>query len=162
MLISWATSLILIYQLSASKLLSVVDVLVRLGRASSLTSSWPSLNRLYYNWTCVLLIVDLANATVNISNVLTCLISFLTQNYIHFLWSIFSNIKNRRTHQNMTNIFICQKQTDNPKLLILSKYKADMRTIRNSRNLKITVILWSHLVYVYFNPQKCVQLDFHF
>ena len=36
--------------------------------ASSLTSSRPSLNRFYHNWTCVLLMVDSPNATVNISN----------------------------------------------------------------------------------------------
>ena len=35
-------------------------------RTSSLTSSRPSLNQLYYNWTWVLLIVDAPNATINI------------------------------------------------------------------------------------------------
>ena len=108
---------------------SVVDVLGRPGRASSLTSSWPSLNRLYHNWTCVLLIVDSQNATVNISNVLAHLlvISFFTQNLIQFLWSIFSNRKkkNQRAHQNTTKLLMCQKQTKNPKCLILSTYVTD-------------------------------------
>ena len=82
---------------------------------SSLTSSRPSLNRLRYNRTCVLLIVDSPNVTVNISNVLAHIISFFTQNLIEFLWSIFE-----------TNLFICQKQTDNPKWLILSTYMIEM------------------------------------
>ena len=73
--ISSATSLILIRRLSkiiffaVSKFSSIVDVLGRLGRALSLTSSWSFLDRLYHNWTYVLLIVDSPNATVNISNV---------------------------------------------------------------------------------------------
>ena len=67
-------------------------------------------------------------------------------------WSIFRIKKNRRTHQNTTNLFICQKQTDNPKWLILSTHLTDMCTnitekvrksnIRNSRNLKITAIFF--------------------
>ena len=50
---------------------------VVLGRkrcASSLTYSRPSLNQLYHNWTCVLLLMDSPNATVNISNAFAHLI----------------------------------------------------------------------------------------
>ena len=60
---SSATSLIVFQQLSkiifftASMFSSVVDVLDRPGRASSLTSSRPSLNRLYHKWICVVLII---------------------------------------------------------------------------------------------------------
>ena len=58
---SSATSLIVIRRLSkiifftASMFSSVVDVLGRSGRPSSLASSRRSLNRLYHNRTCVLL-----------------------------------------------------------------------------------------------------------
>ena len=98
---SLATSLIVIRRLTkiiffiASMFSSVVDVLGRLGLASSLTSSWSSLNRLYHNWTYVLLLVDLPKATVNISSGLAHLIPFFTQNLIRvqFLWSISSNSK---------------------------------------------------------------------
>ena len=66
--------------------------------------------------------------------------------------------KCKRPHQNSTKLFICQKQFDNPKWQILSTYITDMRTkitkkkkfksnICYSRNLKITAIFWSHLVY---------------
>ena len=81
---SLATSLIVIRGLSkinfftASMFSSVVDVFGRPGEVSSLKSSRPSLNRLYYNWTCVVLIVDSPNATVNISNI-RCTFNF------HFL-----------------------------------------------------------------------------
>ena len=81
---STAISLIVIWWLSkiiffiASMFSSVVDVLGRSEWASSLTSSWPSLNRLYHNWTCILLIVDSRH-----------LILFFTQNLLQFLWSIF-------------------------------------------------------------------------
>ena len=44
-----------------------------------------SLNRIYHNWTCVLLIVDSPNAKVNISNVLAHWISFFTQYLIQLL-----------------------------------------------------------------------------
>ena len=99
---SLATSLIVIRRLSnfifftASVFSSAVNVLDRPGRA--LTSGRPSLNRLYHNWTCVLLIVDLPNATVYISNILAHLISFLTQNLIMWLWWIFSNNKKIEEH----------------------------------------------------------------
>ena len=56
--------------------------------------------------------------TVNISNVFAHLIAFFIQNLIQYLWSIFSNSKNRRAYQNTINLFICQKQTDNSKCLI--------------------------------------------
>ena len=52
----------------------------------SLASSRPSLNRLYHNWTYVLLRVDSPNVTINISNVFAHLIAFFIQN---FLWSLF-------------------------------------------------------------------------
>ena len=73
---SLATSLIVIRRLSKiicftdTLFSSVVDVLGQLGRASSLTSPRSSLNQLYHNWTCVLLIVDSPNTTVSISNIL--------------------------------------------------------------------------------------------
>ena len=68
-----------------------------------------------------------------------------------FFDPFFRILKNRRAHQNTTNVFIYQKQTDNRKWLILSTYITDMYTnitekkmrksnIRNSRSLKITVI----------------------
>ena len=82
MLTSSATSPTVIRRLSkiifftASMLSAIVDVLGRPGRSSLLTSSYPSLNRLYHNWTCVLLIVDLPNATVDISNV-SCTFNFI-------------------------------------------------------------------------------------
>ena len=84
---SSVTSLIVIWRLSkiifftVSMFSSVVNVLGQPGRTSSLISQ-PFLKRLYYNWTCVLLIVDSPNATVNISNILTHLISFFTHTYI--------------------------------------------------------------------------------
>ena len=92
---SSATSLIVIRGLSkisffiASMFSSVIDVFGRLERASSVKSSRLYLNRLYHNWICILLIVDPSNATVNISNVFAHLISFVTQNLIQVLWSIF-------------------------------------------------------------------------
>ena len=65
--ISSVTSLIVIRRLSkiifftAFMFSSIIDVLGRPGQVSSLTSSRPSLNRLYHNWTCVLLIVLVPN-----------------------------------------------------------------------------------------------------
>ena len=50
--------------------------------------------------------------------------------WIHF----FRIIKNRRVHQNTPEVFICQKQTDNPKWWILSTYIANeiqLHTIDN-------------------------------
>ena len=72
----------------ASMFSSVVDVLRWPVRASSLTSCRLSLSQLCHNWTCVLLIVDSPNVTVNISNVVAHLISFFTENLIQFLWSL--------------------------------------------------------------------------
>ena len=47
-------------------------------------------------------------------------------------------VKNRRAYQNTTKHFICQKQTDNPKWLILSTYITDMCTnITDKKNEKI-------------------------
>ena len=120
---SLTTSLIVNRRLSkiiyftASMFSSVVDVSERLGRAQSLTSSRFSLRRLYQNWFCVLLIVGSPNATVNISNIIAHLIQFFTKNLTQFLWSIFSNSKKSK---NTTSLFIHQKQTENPKWLILS------------------------------------------
>ena len=73
----------------ASMFPSVVDVLGRPRRTSSLTYSRSYLNLLCHNWTCVLHIVDSTNATVNFPPSL--LISFSTQNLIKIFWSIFSN-----------------------------------------------------------------------
>ena len=78
---------------TASMFSSVVDLLGRPGRVLSLTFIRPSLNRLYHNRTCVLLIVDSPNATVNILNVLAHFISFFTQNLIHF----FSNTRSKKS-----------------------------------------------------------------
>ena len=100
--------------------LTVVDVLGWPGRASSLTFSRPSLYRLYHNWTCVLLIVDSPNATVNISNVFAHIISLFTQNLLVSLVHFLNKKKTRRVHQSTTNLLICQQQTDNLKWLILS------------------------------------------
>ena len=71
-----------------------------------------------------------------------------------FFFSNCKKSKNTSKHY----LFSCQKQTDNRTWLILSTYITDMCTnitkkvrksnIRYSRNLKITVILWSHLVYI--------------
>ena len=52
---------------------------------------------------------------------------------IHF----FRIVKNRRARQNLTNIFICQKQTDEPKWLILSTYMTDMCTNITEKKAKI-------------------------
>ena len=108
----------------------------------SLTSSRHSLNRLYHNWTCVLLIVDSPNITTNISNVLAHLISFFYTKY-SFFGPFFWIVKNRREHQNTVNLFSCQKQTDNPKWLILSRYTrvTDMCT-------NITEKKWENQTYV--------------
>ena len=68
--------------------------------------------------------------------------------------SVFRIVKNRRTHQNTTNLFICQKQTDNADKQMLSTYlvlcaniterkkkiKKGKPNILNLLNLKITVI----------------------
>ena len=89
-------------------------------------------------------LIDSPNVTVNISNVLAYFISFFTQKLIHFtLWSISSNSqKNRCTHQNTTNLFSCQKQTDTTKWLILSTYTriTDMCTNITEKNAKIECI----------------------
>ena len=96
----------------ASIFSSIVDVLGRPGQASSLTSSRPSLNRLYHNWTCVLLIVDSPNVTVNVTNVLAYFISFFTQNLIHFtLWSIFSHFFGVRTKTRLNFLSVKNKLT---------------------------------------------------
>ena len=84
------------------------------AEAISTTSSRPSLNRLYHNWTCVLLIVDFPNTTVNISNA-------LAQNLIQFLWSIVSNSKNWSAEHDWP-FYLSKTKTDNPKWLTLSTY----------------------------------------
>ena len=62
--------------------------------------------------------------------------------------SLFRIVKNRRAHHNTSNLFICQKQTDNPKWLILSTYITDVRT--NQRVAKRRVdsrhIIISHIL----------------
>ena len=147
MLTSLAMCLTVIRRLSKIILFTVsifsriVDVQGQLGRASSLTSSRPSLNRWYHNWTYVLLIVHQPNSTVNISNILANLISFFTQNLIQ------SYLQSALKHD---YTFICQKQTDKPIWLILSIYISNMCTnitekrrklsIRNPINFTITVI----------------------
>ena len=52
---------------------------LRPGWASSLTSSRPSLNRLYHKWTYVLLILESPNVTVNMS--LLILFNFLRRTF---------------------------------------------------------------------------------
>ena len=95
---SYSNSLIIKnHFLTALMFSSVVDVPGGPGRASSLIFTRPSLDRLYHNWTCVLLIVDSPNATVNISNHLAHLISYFAQNLIQFLWSNFSNSKKSKS-----------------------------------------------------------------
>ena len=70
---------------TASIFLSVVDD----NRSLSLISYRISLNRLYHNWTCVLLIVDSPNAIVNIADVLEHLIYFFTQNLVQLFFLFF-------------------------------------------------------------------------
>ena len=108
----------------------VVNVLGQPGQASSLTSSRPSLNRLYHNRTCVLLTVDSSNTTVNISNVLAYLNSFFTQNLKQFLWTIFSNSKTRLTFLSVKN-----------KLTILHNRKVMSTYITEKKNVKIELTL---------------------
>ena len=113
-------------------------------------SARPYLNLLHHNWTCVLLIVDSPNATVSIRNVFKHLIQFLcTKLLIQFLRSTFRIVKKRISHQNaflsvktnwqskiadIVNIYnrhVCQHN---------NKIKMLQSKVRNSRNLKITVI----------------------
>ena len=47
---------------------------------------------------------------------------------MQILDTFFRIVKYRKAHQNSTNLFSCQKQTDNPKWLILSTYITDMCT----------------------------------
>ena len=120
---------------TASMFSQVVDVLRLPERALSLTSSRLSLNRLYHNWTGVLLIV-----------------------FLWFFDPFFRIVKNT------TNLFICQEQTDNSKWLMLSTYITDtctnitekMRKSNrcNSYNFKITVIFWSQLIFGILNKQQ--------
>ena len=59
------------------------------------------------------------------------------------LIQLFLTVKNRRAHQNTAILFISQKQTDNPKELILSTKpteKMQKSNIRHLQNLKIMVI----------------------
>ena len=53
----------------------------------------------------------------------------------------FRIIKNRRPHQNTTNLIICQKQNDNSKWLLLSTYITDMhsnKTEKKANSIYIT------------------------
>ena len=165
---SSATSLIVIRRLSkiisftASMFSSLVEVLGRKGWPSSFTYSRPSLNRLYQNWICVLLLVYSPNATVNISNVLARFILFFTQNLIQFFEPFFRIVRNRKAHQkyddtiflSVTNTLIiqngwhCQHYLTNMCTNITEKKWA--LNICNPRNFKITIIYWSHLVHVCF------------
>ena len=135
---------------------SVVDVFGRPERASSLKSSLPSLNRLYHNWTGVQLLVDSPNKRYSQHFKSVC-----TFGLIFYTFDPFFRIeKNRRAHQNTTNFFICQKQTDNPKWLILasSTHIIDMCTYiteeRRENRTHVTHdirkrLLWAHLVHTY-------------
>ena len=91
---SSATYLIEIRQLSkiifftASMFSWVVDVLKRPGRALSLISSRPSLNRLlYHKWICILIIVEMPNANI------ICSLSnsglMIIQNYFLHCFNVF-------------------------------------------------------------------------
>ena len=75
-----------IVQNSSSSRLAINSCQRNCARATrtNMTSSRPSLNRLCHNWTCVLLIVDSPNVTVNILNVFAHLILFFTQNLTYF------------------------------------------------------------------------------
>ena len=95
------------------------------GSASALTSSRPSLNRLYHNWTCVLVT----------AHPCTFQISFFTQNLIQFLWFIFPNSK------------ISQSSTKHDKIFYLSKtnWQSKMASIVNifyihNRNKNATTV----------------------
>ena len=84
------------------------NVFISCWRArSSLTSSRSFLSRLYHNWTCFLLTVDLSNATVKISH----LIPFLTQNIIQFLCFMFSNSRKIKENTLTRLMFLSVKNT---------------------------------------------------
>ena len=82
-----------------------------------------------------------------------------------FLWYILSNSKkkNRRALQNTTNLFICQKQTDNSKWLILS---TDMCASITEKSLKIIKFENKNKGYFLITPRICVCMywtrDFSF
>ena len=52
-----------------------------------------------------------------------CIFNFIFTQNLSCLNPFFRKVKNRRARQNMTNLFIRQKQTDNRKWLILSTYQ---------------------------------------
>ena len=78
--------------------------------------SASSLNRLYRNWTCVLLIEDSPNAVVNISNVFEHLISVFctklnTTFLIHFFEYIVKNRIKEHTKTRLTFLSVKNKLT---------------------------------------------------
>lgn len=56
------------------------------------------------------------------------LIFYTKLNTVYWFFFFFGIQKNQRAHQKATSFFICQKQIDNPKLLMLSTYIIDMCT----------------------------------
>ena len=137
--IRWLSKIILF---TASMFSSAVDVLGRPGGASILTSSRPSLNRLYHNWTYVLLIVDSPKGTVNISHVLAHFISIFTQN-----WSIFLNSKKSKSTSKYDQAFYLSNTNWQSKMADIvniynrhvdqhNRKKMWRSNIRNSRNGK--------------------------
>ena len=58
---------------------------------------------------------------------------FYTKLNIVFLIHFFRIVKNRIAHQNTINLFICQKQTDNPKWLILSVNICNRQVYQHNR-----------------------------
>ena len=71
--------------------------------------------------------------------------------------SFFRIVKNKRAHQNTTNLFICQKQIDNPKWLILSTYIMCSNITENQTYVTHEISkLW-----LFFDPTSyVVDLDF--
>ena len=112
-------------------------------------------NRLYQNWTCVLLIVHSPNATVNISNILPRTFNFIfyiklnTISLIHF----FRIIKNRRAFQNTTNLFICQKTNWQFKMAdIVNIYN---RHVYQHNTMFRQAFLFSQYSFIYVQYFKC-------
>ena len=144
---SSGTCLIVIRRLSktifftSSMFSSIVDVLGRPGRKSSLTSSRPSINRL-----------NLCSAHNGLAKghsqyfKCPCTFNFIFYTKLNTVSSIyFSNCKKSKSIPNTTNLFICQKQTDNSKWLILSTYIIAMCTniTKNCENWTYaTDVIW--------------------
>ena len=143
---------------TASMFSLVVDVLGRPGRASSLTSSQPSLKQFLFflnNWTCVLLIVDWCHSRHSKCSCTFNSIFYTRLNsvsLIHFFRFRKEHTKTRLTFLSVKNKLTIQNGWYC--LHIWHEYQHSRKSnIRNSHNLKITVIIWSHLVFHQFNTR---------